>query len=135
MESELTKKCPECKRVFYVPLVDQWAYKRLWSTSSYTYYCSWHCLRAAERKKQISKERRKQMATANTVILDKRAVLNMLILRGRTISVISEDCGHKKNWLSAMLLKNSSRIKKENAEKLANALQCDVGSLLLEVDE
>ena len=43
------KKCPICGKVFTVFDVNTWAYKRRFKNAG-GYYCSWGCLRAAERE-------------------------------------------------------------------------------------
>ena len=43
-----TKKCPVCKKKFFVMYPGIWGYKR-GSKPNFTYYCSWKCLRASEK--------------------------------------------------------------------------------------
>lgn len=43
-----TKKCPVCKKKFFVMYPGLWGYKR-GSKPNFTYYCSWKCLRASEK--------------------------------------------------------------------------------------
>ena len=50
--SAVMKDCPECGKRFFVLYPHLWAYKRRnCKQSSYYYYCSWKCLRAADEKK------------------------------------------------------------------------------------
>ena len=43
------KKCPVCKREFFAD--GSWAYKKTGRMNMRTYFCSWKCLRMAEKKK------------------------------------------------------------------------------------
>ena len=54
-EEFLDKKCPICGKGFAVLYPNRWAYKRARTSSQYTYYCSWKCLRASEQGKENGK--------------------------------------------------------------------------------
>ena len=44
------KRCPVCKRDFFVQWPKQWAYAR--GEKNKTYFCSWKCLRSMEKAKE-----------------------------------------------------------------------------------
>ena len=44
------KNCPVCKKKFFVMYPGLWGYKRGSKPHNFTYYCSWKCLRASEKK-------------------------------------------------------------------------------------
>jgi len=50
-----TKICDECGREISILHPDQWAYKQR-KGARYIYWCSWSCLREAERKNNMDKE-------------------------------------------------------------------------------
>ena len=52
MFDDLTmKRCPICQKEFDTLSCDQWVYKRKkYGGGGYRYYCSWHCMRADEKK-------------------------------------------------------------------------------------
>ena len=47
--------CAICKKPIYVPDAEAWVFKTGYSESRKTYYCSWHCMREAERQKDGKK--------------------------------------------------------------------------------
>ena len=51
----LDKKCPICGKGFAVLYPNRWAYKRARTSSQFTYFCSWKCLRANEKRKDNGK--------------------------------------------------------------------------------
>ena len=54
-EEFLDKKCPICGKGFAVLYPNRWAYKRARTSSQFTYFCSWKCLRANEKRKDYGK--------------------------------------------------------------------------------
>lgn len=56
-------KCCECGKEFFIPVRADWAYKRLRKLSDATdevrYFCSWHCLREYDKKREERRRKRR----------------------------------------------------------------------------
>lgn len=67
----LTKKCPHCKKEFFVADPDIWAYKILNECDwRYKLYCSWHCLQAARADIKNKKKTRLDRKTIEQYDMD-----------------------------------------------------------------
>ena len=56
-------KCPNCGKGFWA--FSDWAYRlRLYGRPDRDYFCSWKCLREAEKRSDIEKEERKKKCTS-----------------------------------------------------------------------
>ncbi len=56
------RKCGECKKLFFIPDLSLWVFKRYDKRkSSYKYFCSWGCFRAWE-KEHPRKKKQKGLA-------------------------------------------------------------------------
>lgn len=55
----VTKSCPICGKTFYIPCLNEWAYRRYAKTGD-LHFCSWHCLREYEKDHE-----RKTWVTSN----------------------------------------------------------------------
>ena len=53
----MERKCKVCGKKIYLPVPEMWAYKteKLKGGRTFHYFCSWKCLREAERKKRPKK--------------------------------------------------------------------------------
>ena len=49
------RTCAMCKKRIYVPDAEAWVFKVGYSESKKTYYCSWGCMRKAERQKDAKR--------------------------------------------------------------------------------
>lgn len=47
------KKCPVCKKEFYVPCLSLWTYTVKKRDNVKVPYCSWSCFRSLEKKKEV----------------------------------------------------------------------------------
>lgn len=83
------RKCPECGKSFCVVDMDAWAYK-----SKEKALCSWHCLRALE-KRLDEKAVRRTKSMAGRVRLTKDQIRQMvdLVENGKNMSEIARAFG------------------------------------------
>ena len=49
------RKCPVCGGKFFIPAYSQWAYKSD-KKHGVKYYCSWKCMRAAQKEEKKGKK-------------------------------------------------------------------------------
>lgn len=62
IEVSAYRTCACCKKIFYVPSIDDWAYistpghRTRRGESRRKWFCSWRCLRENEKKKERKKE-------------------------------------------------------------------------------
>lgn len=72
------KACPVCRRRFTVLHPSRWAYKRP-KGNNYTFFCSWRCLRANEKKNDDEEQIKMAMEKDARIRRDKRETLEGLI--------------------------------------------------------
>ena len=85
------KKCPMCGKKFEIMWCDLWAYKtQRYGGGGYKYYCSWHCLRAEERRHEKPK-RPITLEEANRMPGVRRTPANSRDLVEKVLDIIDED--------------------------------------------
>lgn len=83
------RKCPECGKSFCVPDMEAWAYK-----SKEKALCSWHCLRALEKRLDEKAVRRtKSMAGRVRLTKDQIRQIVDLVENGKNMSEIARAFG------------------------------------------
>ena len=134
MDQLMKKKCPVCGKVFTPPVPDAWAYKMYtYAKKGRVYYCSWGCLRAAEK----SGERRvhKQQATGPRVTLSKGGLLYAIAQSGMSKPRLSEKIGFSTAYLRYLLKKDPPiTVREDVAEKIADACGVTLSVILKKED-
>ena len=78
------RKCPECGKIFCMPYKDLWAYK-----DGDRILCSWHCLRAREKRREEKVAKIDSMAGSIRLSEEQVERIQALIRQGRSVREIS----------------------------------------------
>lgn len=98
------RKCPECGKAFTALYPHLWAYRR-----DKVYYCSWHCLRADEKRKEVFGMRK-------LTLEDKKKAVEIAIEGGDPLRYLAEHgCANP----AAMWYKIKADLKDVDPEKAA----------------
>lgn len=81
------RRCPECGKVFCIPVIDEWAYM-----DSGQPLCSWGCKRTRE-KREEDRQQRIRENRKNLTPRQREAMVRRLVIRGATDEEIQEHLG------------------------------------------
>ena len=112
----LDKKCPICGKEFAVLYPNRWAYKRARTSSQFTYFCSWKCLRANEKRKDYGKMKKLTEEQKQEAI--------QIALKGTSpVTYLEDKCGINNGYQCWKNIRDRLKVKDPEAwEKVQKAL-------------
>lgn len=88
------RKCPVCKKKFWIYDCETWAYKRKkYGGGGFDYFCSWHCMREDEHRHEKPKKQI-PLAMADKVPGVRRAPMESRKLLEKVLEIIEKDGGN-----------------------------------------
>ena len=106
------KNCPVCKKKFFVMYPGLWGYKRGSKPHNFTYYCSWKCLRASEKKGE-----EKHMGAKRLLTEEQKIHAVRLAISGEDPRPYLEECGSKNPQVTWSMIRTA--LKETDPETFA----------------
>lgn len=106
------KTCPVCKKEFGVMYPGLWGYKRGSKPHNFTYYCSWKCLRASEKKGE-----EKHMGAKKLLTEEQKIHAVRLAISGEDPRPYLEECGSKNPQVTWSMIRTA--LKETDPETFA----------------
>lgn len=106
------KICPVCKKKFFVMYPGLWGYKRGSKPHNFTYYCSWKCLRASEKKGE-----EKHMGAKRLLTEEQKSHAVWIAISGEDPRPYLEECGSKNPQVTWSMIRTA--LKETDPETFA----------------
>lgn len=131
------RKCAMCGKLFTPPIPEEWAYKKyvlLRGKEGKYYFCSWSCLRKAEREGMEYKGGvRRTLLNGPRVTLSRGGLAYAVSQSGMSGPRVSELAGMSKSYIRYLLKKDREiRIPEKIAEKIAEVCGVNLSVILKE---
>lgn len=116
------RTCMHCGKSFVPPIPEEWAYRRTMYGRN-AWFCSWGCLRGAEKAGRLNyAPQKKTPDRPTTAMICKGNLLWAIDRSGRSRAQLSLQMGFDRNYITHVLNRQLPRISRKNLRILAEGL-------------
>ena len=131
---EITRECPTCGKMFFIPVPDMRAYRR--DVKGGGFFCSWHCVRTWDKEHEAAKKEVKRARiypafdTRPRVEVSKVGFKYAREKAGLTQEEVGKRLGYSPAYMRDRENGKVATSAREDLERLADILECDVRLLM-----